>query len=134
MPTSLIIVDDFLDNPHALRDAALRLTYPPGENMFPGRNSVERINLEGLSVYNFFVKCDFTSTLPEEEREAMAEDLSEVDEDWVPPPFLHPYFDISKAPHHIRSWNVMPKREDLNEWGLLVRHAMKGIIEEDEAA
>ena len=96
--------------------------------------SAARINLEGLSVYNFFVKCDFTSTLPEEEREAMAEDLSEVDEDWVPPPFLHPYFDISKAPHHIRSWNVMPKREDLNEWGLLVRHARKGIIEEDEAA
>ena len=49
MPTSLIVVDDFLDNPHGLRDAALRLTYPPGEHMFPGRNSVERINLEGLS-------------------------------------------------------------------------------------
>ena len=49
MPTSLIIVDDFLDNPRALREAALRLTYPAGENMFPGRNSVERINLDGLS-------------------------------------------------------------------------------------
>ena len=49
MPTSLIIVDDFLDNPRALREAALRLTYPAGENMFPGRNSVERINLDGLA-------------------------------------------------------------------------------------
>ena len=49
MPTSLIIVDDFLDNPRALREAALRLTYPAGENMFPGRKSVERINLDGLS-------------------------------------------------------------------------------------
>lgn len=49
MPTSLIVVDDFLDDPHSLREAALRLTYPPGEHMFPGRNSVERINLEGLS-------------------------------------------------------------------------------------
>ncbi len=49
MPTSLILVDDFIDNPHALREAALRLTYPHGENMFPGRNSVERINLEGLA-------------------------------------------------------------------------------------
>lgn len=49
MPTSLIVVDDFLDNPHGLREAALRLTYPPGEHNFPGRNSVERINLEGLS-------------------------------------------------------------------------------------
>ncbi|MFE0490200.1 ParA family protein [Streptomyces griseoaurantiacus] len=91
------------------------------------------LNPEGLDVYNFFVKCDFNSTLPEEEREAMAIDLSEEDEDFVPPPFLHPYFDISKAPHHIRSWNVMPRRSELEEWGLLVRHAMKGIIEEDAA-
>ncbi|MGW1436880.1 ParA family protein [Streptomyces griseus] len=93
-----------------------------------------RINQDGLDVYNFFVKCDFTSTLAEEEREAMAVDLSEEDEDFVPPPFLHPYFDISKAPHHIRAWSFIPKRGELEEWGLLVRHAMKGIIEEDEAA
>lgn len=96
--------------------------------------SAARINLDGLDVYNFFVKGDFTTTLAEEEREAMAVDLGEDDEDFVQPPFLHPYFDISKAPHHIRSWNVMPKRGDLDEWGLLIRHAMKGIIEEDEAA
>lgn len=49
MPTSLIIVDDFLDNAQALREAALRLTYPPQEGMFPGRNSVERINIDGLA-------------------------------------------------------------------------------------
>ncbi|WP_168713674.1 ParA family protein [Streptomyces sp. A0642] len=96
--------------------------------------SAARINLDGLDVYNFFVKCDFGSTLAEEEREAMALDLSEEDEDFIQPPFLHPYFDISKAPHHIRSWNAIPKRGDLEEWGLLIRHAMKGIIEEDEAA
>ena len=49
MPTSLIIVDDFLDNASLLRDAALRLTYPAQEGTFPGRNSVERINLDGLT-------------------------------------------------------------------------------------
>ena len=49
MPTSLIIVDDFLDNAPALRQAALRLTYPPQQGMFPGRNSVERINIDGLA-------------------------------------------------------------------------------------
>lgn len=49
MPTSLIIVDDFLDNAHALREAALRLTYPEQEGMFPGRNSVERIDIDGLA-------------------------------------------------------------------------------------
>lgn len=48
MPTSMIIVDDFLDNAQALREASLRLTYPPQEGMFPGRNSMERINIEGL--------------------------------------------------------------------------------------
>lgn len=49
MPTSMIIVDDFLDNALALREASLRLTYPPQESMFPGRNSVERIDIEGLA-------------------------------------------------------------------------------------
>lgn len=48
MRTSLIVVDDFLDNAQGLREAALRLTYPPQEGAFPGRNSLERINLEGL--------------------------------------------------------------------------------------
>ena len=48
MPTSLIVVDDFLDDPYALRDAALRLTYPDVKGPYPGRNSAERINLEGL--------------------------------------------------------------------------------------
>ena len=49
MPTSLIIVDDFLDDPHVLRDAALRLTYPAVQGPYPGRNSAERIDLEGLN-------------------------------------------------------------------------------------
>ena len=49
MTTSMIIVDDFLDNAQALREASLRLTYPSQEGMFPGRNSVERINIEGLA-------------------------------------------------------------------------------------
>ena len=49
MPTSMIVVDDFLDNARALREAALRLTYPPQEGMFPGRNSMERIDIDGLA-------------------------------------------------------------------------------------
>jgi hypothetical protein len=49
MPTSLVIVDDFFDDAAQLREAALRLEYPGGgDNMFPGRNSVQRIQLEGL--------------------------------------------------------------------------------------
>ncbi|TRW47903.1 hypothetical protein FM042_11235 [Aliidiomarina halalkaliphila] len=49
MPTSLIVVDDFFSNAEGLRDAALRLTYPEVKGPYPGRNSVERINLEGLT-------------------------------------------------------------------------------------
>ena len=49
MQTSLLIVDDFLDNAIGLREAALRLTYPQQQGAFPGRNSLERINVEGLS-------------------------------------------------------------------------------------
>lgn len=49
MPTSLIVVDDFFSNAKALRDAALKLNYPQVQGPYPGRNSVERINLEGLT-------------------------------------------------------------------------------------
>jgi hypothetical protein len=49
MPTSLIVVDDFLDDPYALRDAALRLDYPDVKGTYPGRNSTQRIELEGLN-------------------------------------------------------------------------------------
>ena len=49
MPTSFIVVDDFLDDPYVLRDAALRLTYPETKGPYPGRNSAQRINLDGLN-------------------------------------------------------------------------------------
>jgi hypothetical protein len=48
MPTSLLIVDDFIESARELREAALRLTYPDLQGAFPGRNSVERITLDGL--------------------------------------------------------------------------------------
>lgn len=49
MPTSLIVVDDFFDNAHQLRDAALKLHYPDIKGVFPGRNSAERLEIQGLT-------------------------------------------------------------------------------------
>ena len=47
MAVSLIVVDDFLGDAHALRAKALRLNYTQtGE--YPGLNSIERIQLDGL--------------------------------------------------------------------------------------
>jgi hypothetical protein len=48
MPTSLIVVDDFLLDAQPVRDAALRLTYPNLQGAFPGRNSLERLTIDGL--------------------------------------------------------------------------------------
>ncbi len=48
MPTSMIIVDDFMDDPYSLRNAALSLNYPEGKGPYPGRNSETRINVEGM--------------------------------------------------------------------------------------
>jgi hypothetical protein len=48
MLTTLLIVDDFLNNADDLRDRALHLTYPEQQGAFPGRNSLERLNIEGL--------------------------------------------------------------------------------------
>ncbi len=48
MYTSLLIIDDFLNNAEQLRETALKLSYPEVQGNFPGRNSAERINIEGL--------------------------------------------------------------------------------------
>ena len=48
MTTSLIVVDDFFDRANELREAALRLTYPNQQGAFPGRNSLERMEPDGL--------------------------------------------------------------------------------------
>jgi hypothetical protein len=50
MPSSFIIVDDFLENPAAIRKLALGLDYD-FEGNFPGRNSRQRLDLPGLSDY-----------------------------------------------------------------------------------
>lgn len=50
MFTSLIMVDDFLNEPEKVREAALRLDYPQpaGRTNFPGRNSRQRLSISGL--------------------------------------------------------------------------------------
>jgi hypothetical protein len=51
MPTSIIVVDDFHADAAGFREAALRLTYPQQEGAFPGRNSLERLELRDLVPY-----------------------------------------------------------------------------------
>jgi len=48
MLTTMLVVDEFLNNAEGLREQALRLTYPEQEGAFPGRNSLERLHIEGL--------------------------------------------------------------------------------------
>jgi hypothetical protein len=47
MPPWLIVIDDFLREPDAVRAKALQLTYQVGGH-YPGLNSIEKIPLEGL--------------------------------------------------------------------------------------
>ena len=48
MPTSFMVIDDFLDDPDPLRNAALQMDYPDVQGPYPGRNSKQRLNLQGL--------------------------------------------------------------------------------------
>ncbi len=50
MDTSLVIIDDFLDNAKELRDLAIRLPYPELDvsTAYPGRNSGQRVNIPRL--------------------------------------------------------------------------------------
>jgi hypothetical protein len=47
MIAHVIVIDDFLRNPDEVRQQALGLTYRV-EGRYPGLNSVEKINIEGL--------------------------------------------------------------------------------------
>jgi hypothetical protein len=47
MTVSLIVIDDFLGQPEVLRERALHLQYETA-GAYPGRNSTERIKIEGL--------------------------------------------------------------------------------------
>ncbi len=49
MTTSLIVVDDFLSHPERMRSDALALDYPHLQGPFPGRNSLQRLELPGLA-------------------------------------------------------------------------------------
>lgn len=51
MALSLLVIDDFLERPDEFRKQALALDYPDFEGPYPGRNSVQRLNLPGLSQY-----------------------------------------------------------------------------------
>ena len=48
MPLTTLVVDDFLDNAHELREAAMRLEYPEVRGLYPGLNSRERLGITGL--------------------------------------------------------------------------------------
>lgn len=47
---AIIVIDDFLQNPHELREHGVKAEYPPYPDMphFPGRNSVRRYGVPGL--------------------------------------------------------------------------------------
>ncbi|HAL22226.1 MAG TPA: hypothetical protein DCP40_05800 [Stenotrophomonas sp.] len=51
MPTSFLVVDDFLSPADAqgLRRAGLGLDYPEQDGAFPGRNSLQRLEMQGLA-------------------------------------------------------------------------------------
>ena len=48
MLNNLIIVDDFIDSIDQVRQAALKMDYPDIQGQFPGRNSLQRIRIDGL--------------------------------------------------------------------------------------
>lgn len=49
MRKNLIVIDDFLENAAQLREIGLKLNYPDIPGYYPGRNSVERISIDGLT-------------------------------------------------------------------------------------
>ncbi len=51
MALSFLVIDEFLEQPDEFRKQALALDYPNFEGPYPGRNSVQRLELPGLSQF-----------------------------------------------------------------------------------
>lgn len=82
----------------------------------------------GLRVSVYLVKCSGNNTLAEEQRPVLealvgAEDPAKVNVSLAPKDFQ-----ISGSPDYIRSWETTPKRGHLDEFGLLFRYLMKGLV------
>ena len=48
MYPTVIIVDDFYPDPHKIREVALGFDYPSQDGNYPGRNSRQRLHIDGL--------------------------------------------------------------------------------------
>lgn len=49
MYQSLVVIDDFVDTIDSVRKQALSFDYPEQDSPYPGRNSVQRLNIDGLN-------------------------------------------------------------------------------------
>lgn len=81
-----------------------------------------------LRVSICMVKCDGRTTLPDEQRPVLeaivaSEETSKVSVSLVPKEF-----EISNSPDYPRSWETTPRRQQLEEFGMLIRHVMKGFV------
>ncbi|MCX4799545.1 ParA family protein [Streptomyces sp. NBC_01242] len=82
----------------------------------------------GLLVSVFLVKCSRNNTLADEQRPVLevivgGEDPAKVNASLVPEEFQ-----ISGSTDYPRSWEKTPKRAHLDEFGMLLRHLMKGLV------
>ncbi|MFJ4902850.1 division plane positioning ATPase MipZ [Streptomyces sp. NPDC088727] len=81
-----------------------------------------------LRVSVFLVKCSGNNSLAEEQR-PLLEALIEAEDPAKVKAFMVPEeFQISGSPDYPRSWETTPKRAHLDEFGMLLRHLMKGLV------
>lgn len=81
-----------------------------------------------LRVLVCMVKCDGRTTLPDEQRPVLEAIVASEGNGKVQVSLVPREFQISNSPEYPRSWETTPKRLALEEFGLLLRHVMKGFI------
>ncbi|MFF7198191.1 division plane positioning ATPase MipZ [Streptomyces sp. NPDC008079] len=81
-------------------------------------------SVTGLHAYVLMVKTSKSNRLADEQRDSLEVALQSMDQvDAIVPEA----FQISNAVHYPRSWEQTPSREDLKEFGFLLRFMMKGV-------
>lgn len=82
-----------------------------------------------LRVSICMVKCDGRTSLPDEQRPVLEAIVASEETAKVRVSLVPKEFEISNSPDYPRSWETTPRRLHLEEFGMLIRHVMKGFVD-----
>lgn len=87
-----------------------------------------KMNENELKILVYLIKCSGNNSLAEEQRGAVEAILGTIEKGKADIALVNENFEISGSPDYPRSWETTPRRNQLEEFGMLFRYAMKRVV------